>query len=95
MDYLLQFTDEPTAQAALPQLYSAANGWNESLCIPNISVAQQTGTTTETDPDTGDQILVPVMTPDTGWFIRIAGTPPDGTTPFDQTGWTCSPVFAQ
>ena len=75
-DYILQFSDELSAQSDLSQYYNVTDGWDTSLTIPNIVV---------TDVN-GDPAL--------GWFIRITGLPQSGTTPFDQTGWICQPVFA-
>lgn len=76
-DFILQFPDEETAIELLPQFYDAS--WNESICIPDISVYKiDSGITQQPD----------------GWFIRIAGENNTGLPTFDQADWICEPVFA-
>lgn len=87
MDYILQFADEPTAQAALPQLFDADGGWRTDICIPGVSVYQVTGTTTDEDGNTSE-----VREYQAGWFIRVSVE--TGVPPFDMAGLTAQPVFA-
>jgi hypothetical protein len=88
MDYLLQFTDEATAQAALPQLYVADEGcWRGDVCIPNVRVYRLTGTGTDADGNPTE-----LREYQTGWFIRVSTD--TGITPFDPTGLVAEPVFA-
>lgn len=91
MNYLLKFDTEQDAQAALPTLYSI-EGWDMSLCIPNVQVWKVTGTQTVTD-DGGLTHQEDVREFQSGWFIRVSTD--TGLTPFDATGFISSPIFAE
>lgn len=79
IDHLLTFADEPTAQADLtvgryfmPTSADGPGGWRGDVCIPGVSVYTVTGTTTVTDPTTGQTFQQETRQAFPGWFIVIS-----------------------
>ena len=77
IDHLLNFPDEAAAQVALPTYWVPATddspgAWRGDVCIPGVSVYAVTGTTTVTDPDTGQSFEQDVRQAYSGWFIVVS-----------------------
>ena len=72
IDHLLNFPDEATAAAALPEYCDEAYVWRGDCCIPGVRVYQVTGTETLTDPETGEEYKRELVAVYPGWFVLIA-----------------------
>jgi hypothetical protein len=75
IDHLLNFPDEDTAAAALPEYCEPVTGvyvWRGDCCIPGVRVYHVTGTETLTDPETGEEYERELQVTYSGWFVLIA-----------------------